>query len=94
MKIEQLARVKGTLSIIVVLHEESLLNSTTIINRISESRDTFYRAIKRLRDMGVVERLIMNQSVDGLGDRELMVWRLTDKGKKIASLLDAIQQLL
>jgi len=93
MNITSLARTKGMLEIILVLKKDTALTSSDIINRVSISRDTFYRAIEQLRDIGVVKRDIVRKHVDG-ADRDFLMWTLTTTGAKIGMHLDDIQKLL
>ena len=93
MKIYELEKIKGILSTIHVLYKDGATISSRLIEKIPESRDTFYRLIKELQDQGIVTRNIKKITDYGI-KKDMMVWDLTDKGRKIAKLLDKIDRLL
>ena len=93
MNITELERIKGKLSTILILYKDGATISNRLIEKIPESRDTFYRLIKELQDQGIVTRNIKKITDYGI-QRDMMVWDLTDKGRKIAKLLDKIDRLL
>lgn len=93
MKINELERIKGKLSTILFLYRDGATFSNRLIEKIPQSRDTFYRLIDELKDQDIVVRSIKKSNDFGI-DRDMMVWELTDKGRKIAKLLDKIDRLL
>jgi DNA-binding MarR family transcriptional regulator len=89
LKIMLLERQSGLLRILVILSEHGEINYQQFIDVYKLYPNSFYLAIKKLIDLGLVSTRIDNSSYPSK-----KMASLTDKGKKIADHLKAINDLL
>ena len=89
LKIMVLERQSGLLRILVILSEHGEINYQQFIDVYKLYPNSFYLAIKKLIDLGLVSMRIDNSSYPS---RKMA--SLTEKGKKIADYLKEINDIL
>ncbi len=85
MKINNL-ETRGTAELLILLREKNQ-RPMELIEAISCSADSFYKIVKILQKYGLIKK-VYNEK------RDCLSWSLTDKGKKIADLLNEVEKNL
>ena len=91
----EILRQKGVLEVLFLLNEKSPLKITEIVEQMrvlkGMSSSTVYRALKILNENGLVSE---TEEESNRGGPVRRVFSITDKGKKIVSLLKSVEEEL